>query len=382
MMACSFLSYLDRQALAVLAPTILAETGLDTESYGRVVSCFSVAYMLGNPAWGMALDRIGLRAGMLLAVGVWSAASAAHAWMSGFWGFAAARTVLGLGEGATFPGGLRTAMDTLPPRRQSRGIAIAYSGGSLGAVLTPVLVVPVAVAFGWRPVFLLTGVLGLLWLMMWAWLARPPRVERHETPDGAVHWPNLRERRFWALVASYGLGASALAPMLYLAPLYLSRAHAMPQDALGRVLWIPPLGWEVGYFFWGWFADRFEFVRTRPGAVFLALAVCGLPVAGLPSLPSSSAVLALCFWTMFVASGFVVIALRTGARTYPRTQTALVAGIGAGAWSAIAAMLLPLLGRWFDQQSYGPAFWLVAALPAAGVALWWLFAPRSDRVIS
>src|SRR5215831_2232153 len=150
MMLCSWLSYTDRQILAVLSPMILRDTGLTAQSYGEVVSAFSVAYMIANPLWGSILDYVGLRAGMLAAVAIWTVASTSHAWMAGFFGFAAARALLGLGEGATFPGGLRASMDSLPPDRHSRGLAVSYSGGSLGAILAPLVVVPIAVHYGWR----------------------------------------------------------------------------------------------------------------------------------------------------------------------------------------------------------------------------------------
>src|SRR5271155_4543684 len=135
MLACSLLSYMDRQILAVLSPMILADLKLNAEKYGEIVSAFSFAYMLGNPMWGAILDRIGLRRGMTLAVTIWTIACGAHAVLSGFLGFAVARAILGFGEGATFPGGLRTAMERLPAQQQSRGIALAYSGGSLGAMI-------------------------------------------------------------------------------------------------------------------------------------------------------------------------------------------------------------------------------------------------------
>ena len=137
MMLCSLLSYLDRQILAILSPSILAETHMSVETYTKIVLAFSVAYMIGNPFWGAVIDRIGLRIGMTMAVGIWTVASASHAVMSGFAGFAAARAVLGFGEGATFPGGLRTAMDSLPPEKQSRGIALAYTAARLVRSLRP-----------------------------------------------------------------------------------------------------------------------------------------------------------------------------------------------------------------------------------------------------
>ncbi len=111
MMLVSLISYVDRNTLALLSPTILRETRLSAEQYGWIISAFSVAYMVGNPLWGRLLDRAGVFVGMLAAVALWSAASTAHALAAGLVGFAAARALLGFGEGATFPGGLRTATE-------------------------------------------------------------------------------------------------------------------------------------------------------------------------------------------------------------------------------------------------------------------------------
>jgi MFS transporter, ACS family, hexuronate transporter len=369
MMLCSWLSYIDRQILAVLSPMILKDTGLTAQSYAEVVSAFSIAYMVANPLWGSILDYIGMRTGMLVAVAVWTVASTSHAWMAGFAGFAAARALLGLGEGATFPGGLRASMDSLPPRRHSLGLAISYSGGSAGAILAPLVVVPIALRFGWRAAFLFSGALGIAWLAMWTGVARPPYLPRPERKPQRMEWPNPFERRFWALVTSYALGAIAIGPVLYLSPLYLNRVMHFSEGDLGKVLWIPPLGWELGYFFWGWAADRFA-DHERPVRMFLLLAICAVPVAAIPYTSSSAAVLALFFWSMFITGGFQMLALRTGARAYPRERTALVGGTASGAWSAVAAMVLPLLGRWFDQQRFVAIFWVVGLLPMVGVTLW------------
>jgi len=99
----SVISYVDRNTLALLAPSILRETGLSATQYGLVVSAYSIAFMVGNSLWGRALDRIGLRRGMIAAVALRSVASAGHAFAGGFWAFATARAVLGLGEGAAAP---------------------------------------------------------------------------------------------------------------------------------------------------------------------------------------------------------------------------------------------------------------------------------------
>jgi MFS transporter, ACS family, hexuronate transporter len=368
MLACSFLSYVDRQILAVLSPMILSDLKLNAQQYGEILSSFSLAYMLGNPAWGAILDRIGLRRGMTIAVTIWTFASGAHAVFSGFLGFAVVRAVLGFGEGATFPGGLRAAMDGLPPRQQSRGIAVAYSGGSLGAIITPLIVTPIALAYGWRAAFIVTGIAGFAWVLLWraTWRFTPAARQT----DRMV-LPNPLERRFWSLVAAYALGALPIGLILYLAPLYLAQVLGFTQAQLGRVLWIPPLGWEVGYFAWGWFNDRLVGPNPRPSWLLFMLAILGLPLVAVPILRNPGSVLGLMFWSMFVASGFVVVALRTSALAYPREQTGLVAGIGAGSWSAMLAAVLPSLGHMFDVGHYANAFLFCALVPAIGSFCWW-----------
>ena len=78
-MLSTLLSYIDRQVLAVLSPTILHDTGLSANAYANAISAFSFAYMVGNPLWGSLLDYAGLRIGMLMAVALWTAASTSHA---------------------------------------------------------------------------------------------------------------------------------------------------------------------------------------------------------------------------------------------------------------------------------------------------------------
>src|SRR5262249_13580458 len=243
-MLATLLSYIDRQVLAVLAPTILRDTGLTANDYTKAISAFSYAYMLGNPLWGSVLDSLGLRLGMLMAVGLWTAARASHAWVASFFGFALARAVLGFGEGAAFPGALRTAAESLPASQVSRGMALGYSGASLGALITPLLITPIALQFGWQTAFLITGALGTVWLLLWLAISRPPFLRVAKRSAFKVTWPNLLERRFWVVASSFGLGAVALGIVAYLSPLYLDRALGLSQAQIGKVVWIPMVGWE------------------------------------------------------------------------------------------------------------------------------------------
>lgn len=375
MLLASLISYIDRNTLALLAPTILAECQLSAEQYGWILSAFSVAYMAGNPLWGRWLDRAGVRRTMGAAVSLWTAASAAHALLSSFWSFAAARALLGFGEGATFPGGLRTVVQTLPEGLRSRGAALAYSGGSLGAVLTPVIITPVFAAFGWRAAFLFTGVIGVLWLLMWRRVSLRGELQR---PHAAANRPQARldwrDRRLWAFIASYALGCLPLAFVLYQAPLYFGRALGKTQIEIGRVLWIPPLGWECGYFFWGWLADRLARGREDATPVYRALTLAALagtlPLAFGARIGSFGWLLALLFWAMFIAGGNVIVSLSYAARVVAPDHAGLLAGLGAGSWSAFVALAMPFFGRLMDQQAWDGAFLAATAVPIAGFLLW------------
>jgi len=371
MMTCYWLSYIDRQALAVISPMILKDTGLSAASYADAISVFSFAYMVANPVWGSLLDYVGLRAGMLAAVGIWTLASASHAWVAGFLGFAAARALLGFGEGATFPGGLRTAADSLPLNRQSRGMGISYSGASLGSIFAPLIITPIALRFGWRAAFLATGALGAAWLAVWWFVARPPLVRPAARTKRKVAWPNMLERRFWLLVAGMGLGGAALGPTLYLCPLYLNRVNGVTQAGLGKILWIPAVCWELGYYFWGWVADRYVREEPRPLRLYVLLMVLALATSLVTRAGSWIVALAFFSWAMFISVGFIVISLHLSARAYPRDETGMVAGIGSGAWSAVVAILLPVYGRWFDHQWYAATFISLSLIPALGTTLWW-----------
>ena len=376
-MLATLLAYIDRQVLAVLSPLILADTGLSANSYANAMSAFSFAYMLGNPLWGSLLDRVGLRLGMLLAVGLWTMASASHAWVAGAIGFAAARAVLGFGEGGAFPGAFRTARESLPPTQVSRGMALGYSGASLGALITPFLVLPVAQGWvQWQSAFLITGALGTVWLLLWLAVARPPFLPPVKQRVSKMVFPNLLERRFWVVGSSFGLGAVALGIVAYLSPLYLNRALGLGQAQIAKVVWIPMVGWEAGYFFWGWIADKYLTEmsdRRKPAYIFVLLTILALPSLLITQTQSLSIVLALLFWATFIADGFVVTSLRVGMRIYPADRTAMVAGIGSGSWSAVQALVLPLYGWLVDLRWFGTIFVTMSLLPILGTSLWfWL----------
>jgi ACS family hexuronate transporter-like MFS transporter len=237
------------------------------------------------------------------------------------------------------------------------------------------LIMPVAIAFGWRIAFLVTPVLALIWLILWLGTVKTPAFTNPARAQKLV-FPNVRELRFWSLVASYALGALPVGAVVYLAPLYLSRAFGMTAATLGHVLWIPPAGLEAGFFFWGWIADRFAPGNPRPAWLFGVMSAFALPGAAITSFHSAPAAIALLASTLFASAGFVVVALRTGALAYKREQRSMAAGIASSSFSAAVALAMPLCGRLFDAHLYSRAFLIVAMAPLAGTVIWYLLPAR------
>jgi ACS family hexuronate transporter-like MFS transporter len=375
MMLVSLISYIDRNTLALLAPTMLAELHLTGEQYGWVVSGFSIAYMAGNLLWGRWIDSFGLRLAMTAAVAFWSLSSASHALAAGFFTLLAARTALGFGEGATFPGGLRTVVQTLPPVQRARGVAVAYSGGALGAIVTPLIMTPVFQAAGWRGAFWFTGAIGLAWIALWQLISRRPELQTlpsHSAAESADR-PSWRNPKFWAFACIYAFGSLPLGFVLYYAPLYL-KVLGKSQLELGGLLWIPPLGWEAGYYFWGWWTDRtvarHGFTTASYRALFTLLMLASLPLAAVPFLTSFPAAMFELFFAMFVAAGFIISTVSYATSAFGLRDSAFLAGLGAGSWSALVAIIMPIAGRLFDQKNYSTAFLLAALFPLAGWAIW------------
>jgi ACS family hexuronate transporter-like MFS transporter len=311
---------------------------------------------------------------MTAAVSLWTLASIAHVFARSTATFGAARAALGFGEGATFPGGLRTVVQTLGPELRSRGTALAYSGGSLGALITPIVITPIAAWWGWRGAFWFTGGVGALWLLGWTLLSRGEKLAKKK-PEISSSALELRwtDRDVWALIVAYSLGAFPLGFVLYQAALYLSAELHLTQVQIGKVLWIPPLGWETGYFFWGWVVDRFAQAGAGIGAIrkqFLLLTFLSLPLAATPFFHSLAATMALMFFAMFVSAGFVIASVAHATHVYSTRYCGLIAGLGAGSWSALVGLMMPWIGKLFDLRLYDTAFAVTALIPVVGMGIW------------
>lgn len=264
------INYIDRQLLGILAPTLQREIGWNEIEYASLVTSFQFAYAVGLVCFGWLIDRVGTRIGLLLAVGAWSIASMAHGFVATVAGFAAARFALGLAEAGNFPASIKTVSEWFPPRERAFAIGIFNSGANIGAILTPLLVPWIALTWGWRAAFIVSGLIGLLWLVAALPLFYPPSRSRHISPSQltAIHGdePVTQVRVSWKAVATrretwaFALAKFFTDPIwwffLYWAPKYISSQFNVELAGLAAPLVLIYLMADVGSVAGGWASAR------------------------------------------------------------------------------------------------------------------------------
>ena len=161
------INYIDRQVIGLLKPTIEGDLGWSEADYGFIVTAFQIAYAIGLITTGRLLDKYGTRIGYLWAIVVWSIAGMAHAAARNVTSFAIYRFVLGIGESANFPAAVKSVAEWFPKKERAFAAGLFNSGSTVGAILGPIIVSGITVAFGWRWAFIITGALGFIWIIFW-----------------------------------------------------------------------------------------------------------------------------------------------------------------------------------------------------------------------
>jgi MFS transporter, ACS family, hexuronate transporter len=174
MFASTVLSYMDRQAVSVVGPSIMEEFRIDSQGFGWVMAAFFLTYAVFQVPAGYIADRCDVRWVYALAVGWWSLAAAVMAFSPTLGILMLFRGLLGIGESFNWPCALRATSAVLAPADRGLGNGIFNSGAAVGAVLTPLIVTRLVQWFGWRPTFVLIASLGWIWVVAWSWAVRGP----------------------------------------------------------------------------------------------------------------------------------------------------------------------------------------------------------------
>lgn len=168
LLLATMLNYMDRLTLNLMAVRIMDDFQLDERHYGQLESAFAFAFALGAIVVGWMADRWNVRWIYPIAVLAWSAAGFATGLADGFVSLLLCRFLLGLAEAGNWPCALRTTQHILSSAERTLGNSILQSGASIGAILTPLIVLALVPWTGtWRYPFLVIGILGMAWAVIW-----------------------------------------------------------------------------------------------------------------------------------------------------------------------------------------------------------------------
>ena len=227
------LNYVDRQILALLKPTLEAQFQWSDQDYANMGTAFQIATAFAFLGTGWFLDRVGLRLGFALGVLIWSLAGMAHAFATSVPAFFAARIVLGMAESVGTPAAVKSAATYFNHKDRQIALGIGNTAPNIGAIVTPLFIPALAVAFGWQAAFLVAGGLGLIWVVVWFALRIKP-VALDAVAPAPVPWLSvLRSRETAAIAIAKVLSDQVWFFMLLWLPDLFHRLFGMPQGSLG-----------------------------------------------------------------------------------------------------------------------------------------------------
>lgn len=399
----STLNYLDRQVLSVLAPTIQAELDLTDVDYSFITSSFLLSYTVMYAISGTLVDRLGTRKSFLWAVGGWSIANVLHAFAKTAMQFSAFRFLLGIAESANFPAGVKAASEWFPLRERALAIGMLNAGSSAGAAIAIPLVSVIALQFNWQAAFVVTGLLGLIWLFFWRRQYHlpqdHPRISEAErdlildgqppqsaAPEKTSIWRLLRMRQAWGCLCARIFIDPVTYFLIFWIPKYLQEQQGLTLDQMGYFAWIPFVILAVGTLLGGiipkWFITKWGWSLNRSRKSVMLFASLLVPV---------------CCVALFYASGFGVALIAIAgvmlghglwgnitipAEVFPRHVQGTLTGIG-GTLGGIAGILSQLSVGWTVQHfSYVPIFVAIGIAYLFTLACVQLFTGKLGKIIT
>jgi len=393
------INYVDRQMIGVLKPTLSKDLGWTETDFANVIFFFQFAYAIGYIGFGRIVDVIGARMGYAVAFVIWQVAHMAHGGAYSVTQFAMARFGLGLGESGNFPAGIKAVTEWFPAKERSFAIGVFNAGANVGAIVTPLVVPLLTVAYGWRMTFVITGVVSLVWLVLWLAFYRSPR--DHKKLSGAelawieqdpadpiqpIAWKRLITiRETWA----YALGKFFIDPIwwffLFWLPGYLGTRYDLDLLSFGPPLIAIYLLSDLGSVAGGWLSSsliaRGRTVNFARKTTMFICACAVLPVFFAQSIDN--------LWLAVLVIGIATAAHQAFSANlytlpsdlFPRAAVGSVVGIG-GTVGAIGGMLMAKYAGYVLDGigSYAPLFFVAGSAYFLALLAVHLLSPRLARV--
>jgi ACS family hexuronate transporter-like MFS transporter len=396
--ASTVINYIDRQTLSLLSPYLKLEYHWTNSDYANIAIAFRVAYSIGQTVFGRTIDRVGTRRGLTLTVIWYSVVSMLTSLATGFYSFATFRFLLGAGESANWPAATKAVSEWFPKRERGLATALFDSGSSIGGAVAPFIVLWIYFRWGWRPAFMIPGILGFLWLIVWRWLYYPP--EQHprvgqaelemivadrqasDTPGQSktpARWSELLKiPQTWGII----IAKASTDPVFFFItewfPIYLVAKGINLRSGLIAV-WIPFIAADLGSFFAGGISGylikrgwSLGWARKMPmvyGGIGMTMLI--------PTIFTTNVYLIALLFAIatFTYAGFTIMANVLPSDLYNSESVASVSGLsgtGAGIGTIVA---FRLIGYFSDARlatgthSFDPIIIIAGLVPLAGMIL-------------
>jgi predicted MFS family arabinose efflux permease len=371
--AAMTLSYLDRQALAALAPTITADLHLSNTEYGWLGSAFSIAYLLAGPLAARWCDKLGARRALLWGVLAWSVCAALHSLALGFASFLTLRLALGAVEAPSLPAGAQTVQAVLPVADRARGMALLFAGMSVGSALAPPIAIGIGAWLGWRAAFIGLALVAIAWVPLWLYVTRG-RALPHAPPAQRADWRVVLRK---PMMIRGLVGLAAIIPISTITLQWGAKffaSHHVGKAEYATYLLASGIAYDVGAIAFGDLASRrARRVGTAPHRLLLGISTA-FAAAGLAGMALASQEAAMVAFLVAMSIGRGGYTALVNADTLARLrddEIATGAALIASAQSVIILAINPIIGASVDAtQTYTPVMLAVAAFAALPFTAW------------
>lgn len=391
------INYVDRSIMGVLAPTLRDEIGWTDQEYGYISAAFTQAYAIGFIFAGWFIDKVGSRLGYSIYLSLWSIAAAAHALARSAFGFGLARFGLGLGESGNFPAAIKTVAEWFPKKERALAIGIFNAGSNVGAVLAPLVVPWLALNWGWQSAFMVTGLVGLIWVFFWWPIYRKPaehpRLSKSELayiesdpPDPPVKIPWLKLiplKQTWAFAIGKFLTDAIWWFYLFWFPLFMNDRFGVNLASIGLPMITVYLMADVGSVGGGWLSSsllkRNWTVNAARKTAMLICALCILPVSMAPHVSGEWVAVFLIGVATAAHQGFSANIFATTSDMFPRKAVGSVVGIG-GFAGAMGGVFMNLGAGWLRENtgSYEIMFAIAAVVYLLALLIIHVLVPKLE----
>jgi len=410
----TIINYIDRQSIGVLWPEIAADLYPDETADGRkeifalISVVFVFSYALGQAIFGKIFDWIGTRLGFVLSIGIWSVATALHAVARGLISFSIFRAILGVAEAGNWPGAAKGNAEWFPTKERAFAQGIFNSGAAIGGIISIPLIAFLTIYFSWKMIFMLVGVVGLLWLVPWLILVKAPpkrhpwitederdyilKGQLNQDLDGDGEYdegynPDLGEmlsrKQSWGVI----IASAAIDPIWWLfviwIPIYLNEVYGMDVKTIGIYGWVPYVGAMLGAWFGGLLAQNrmkagWTVNRTRKLVIYLGglIMLPSLLMMSNPGGPTTTVILmAVILFGFQTAIGNV--------QTLPsdffgKKTVGTLAGLSGMAAKLTAAGLTYFIPWLTSGGNYTPAFIIGAGLAVTAMVSIMVLCPQIE----